>query len=258
MIDLRSKKLFLFDLDGVFYKGKENPVKIGGSAVIKRIRSGGKKLLVLTNNSTDTAATIHSRLAALDIPVRESEILTSGMLTAEYIRQKYGKATYFLIGEKGLDDELRSAGLKPTKGEEADVVVIGLDRRLTYAKLDRAARVVANGAKLVASHSAKLYMYKYGPALANGATVAALEYATGKRATIIGKPSTLMFEMALKKAKCAKEDAVMVGDQLETDIAGAHKAGIDSILVLTGVDREIKNTPAKGTVSNIDELAQFI
>ncbi len=258
MMDLSRKKLFLFDLDGVFYKGKENPIKIGGSKVVRKIRERKKKLFVLTNNSTDTAATIHTHLAKFDIPIRKEEILTSGMLTAEYVLQKYGRARYFLIGEKGLDAELRSAGLKSASDEKADVVVVGLDRKLTYDKLDKAVRVINNGASIVASHAARMYMYKFGPAIAAGPTVRALEYATGKRAIIIGKPSTLMFEMALQRAGCRKGDAVMIGDQIETDIVGARKAGIDSVLVLTGVDRGVDDTAVIGVVNEVDELADFI
>ena len=258
MIDLTKKKLFLLDLDGVLYRGKESPIKIGGTRAIVRMRERGKKLFVLTNNSTDTVETIHSNLAKLEIPVRKEEILTSGMLTAEYIRDKYGKATYFLIGEKGLDKELARVGLKRSSRPHADVVVIGLDRHLTYSKLDRAAKIVRSGADMVASHAARVYMYKYGPAIAVGPTVRALEYATRKRATIIGKPSPLMFQIALEMAKCRKEDAVMVGDQVETDIVGANRAGIDSILVLTGVDRRAGRTKAKGTINNIDELADYL
>ena len=258
MIDLSRKKLFLFDLDGVLYKGKENPVKIGGSKVVRKIREKGKKLLVITNNSTDTVAKIHSNLLKLDIPIRKMEILTSGLLTAEYVHQKYGRATYFLIGEDGLATELRRAGLKRTSSENADVVIVGLDRKLTYDKLDKAVRVINGGARIVATHASRMYMYKFGPAIAVGPTVRALEYATGKRAIVIGKPSTLMFEMALQRARCGNSDAVMIGDQIETDIEGSTKAGIDSVLVLTGVDRRIENSAAAGVVSNIDELADFI
>jgi len=258
VIDLRRKKLFLFDLDGVFYRGKESPIKIGGSRVIERIRELGKRLFVLTNNSTDTVERIHSNLVKLEIPVKKEEILTSGMLAAEYVGERYPRGTYFLIGEAGLQKELRRVGLKRTLGNHADVVVIGLDRHLTYSKLDRAAKVVRNGAIIVASHAARLYMYKYGPAIATGPTVKALEYATWRRAIVIGKPSPLMFEIALEKARCERKDAVMIGDQVETDIEGAERAGIDSILVLTGVDAREEGRRAKGIIGNIDELVDYL
>src|SRR5256712_11843450 len=112
MIDLTGKKLFLFDLDGVFYRGKENPIKIGGTRVIRRIRERGKRLFILTNNSTDTVATIRSNLVNFNIHVKAEEILTSGALTAEYVVKTYGRATYYLIGEAGVDEGPIKTGLK--------------------------------------------------------------------------------------------------------------------------------------------------
>ncbi|MGA2199783.1 MAG: haloacid dehalogenase, partial [Nitrososphaerales archaeon] len=93
MIDLSDKKLFLFDLDGVLLKGKESPVKIGGARIFDKIRAQGKKLLIVTNNSTDAVHTVLSRLNAQGIAVEKDEILSSARLTAEYIAKKYGKAT---------------------------------------------------------------------------------------------------------------------------------------------------------------------
>ncbi|MDV3277075.1 MAG: HAD-IIA family hydrolase [Nitrososphaerales archaeon] len=257
-LDLSRKRLFLFDLDGVFYRGKERPVKIGGTRIVKKLRSHQKKLLLLTNNSTDSVKTVHSRLLALGIPIRNEEILTSGLLTAEYLSRKYGKVSYYLVGEPGLEAEMRRFGHERTVGEEADFVVIGLDRRLSYEKLDHAARLVRNGSKMVATHVSRLYMYKNGPALATGPIVKALEYATGERATVIGKPYPEMFRMALRRAGCTARDALMVGDQVETDIAGAARAGIDAVLVATGVDRSIRGTRALAMVSNVDDLVEYL
>jgi 4-nitrophenyl phosphatase len=258
LIDLSEKKLFLFDLDGVFYKGKERPTKIGGTSVVEKIRRAGKKLFILTNNSTDTTEEIHGNLASLGIPVLPQEILTTTRLTAEYIAEKYGKVTYHLIGEKGLDEELRKAGLRRTYGARADVLVVGLDRRLTYRKLDMAVRAVRNGADIIATHKARLYMSRDGPAIAVGPIVKAIEYATRKRAVSIGKPSPLMFQMALQRAGCKEEEAVMIGDQFETDISGAARLGIASVLVLTGVDKRISGRKILATVSDVDELAKYI
>jgi HAD superfamily hydrolase (TIGR01450 family) len=257
-MDLSKKQLFLFDLDGVFYRGKERPVKIGGSRIVKALRAHQKRLFVLTNNSTDSVRTVRLRLASLGIPIRYDEILTSGLLTAEYLSRKYGKVSYFLVGERGLESEMRKFGHERTQGERADFVVIGLDRRLSYEKLDHAARLVRNGSKIVATHESRLYMYKHGPAVATGPIVKAVEYATGERATVIGKPFPPMFRMALLRAECAARDAVMVGDQVETDINGAARAGIDPVLVTTGVDRSIRGTKAIGTVSNVDDLVAFL
>ena len=254
---LRAKDLFLFDLDGVFYKGKENRDRIGGTRAIAAIRSRGKKLFVLTNNSTDSIETIHERLAEFGIPVEKGEILTSARLTAEYIDKKHGKVTYFLIGEGGLESEMRRYGHSRTEAEQAQVVVVGLDRKLTYEKLDMAARVVRNGASIVATHSSRLYMYNNGPAIATGPIVRALEYATQKRATLIGKPSPLMFRIALERAGCSSRQAVMIGDQVDTDLEGAAKVGIDSVLVTSGVDKDARGI-ALATISNVDDLVDLL
>jgi HAD superfamily hydrolase (TIGR01450 family) len=258
MIDLGKKKLFLFDLDGVLTKGKERPVKVGGVEVVRRIRARKKKLLVLTNTSTDTNETIHSRLRKVGIPIRLDEIITSSRLTAEYIHRKYGKTTYFLLGEKGLDEELRRQGLKRATGPKARVVVVGLDRRLTYAKLDKAVKVVRNGADLVATQDSAMYMSGTGPAVAVGPILKAIEYASGRKGVAIGKPSPIMFESALAKAGCKAEDAVMIGDQEDTDIVGATGAGIDSILVLSGMEDGNALTGAKAKIANVDDLASWI
>ena len=255
---LRDKELFMFDLDGVFYKGKESRVKIGGTAAVEAIRSRGKSMFVLTNNSTDTAKTVWNRLVEFGIRVDEGEVITSGLLTAEYLRERYGSVAYYLVGERGLEEEMEARGHKRTRGEKCDVVVVGLDRRVTYDKLDHAARLVRGGAKLVATHAARVYAYRSGPAMATGPLVRAIEYASGRRATIVGKPSTLMFEAALKRAGCEKAKAVMVGDQLDTDIDGALAAGIDPILVTSGVDGDAKGRRVLATLANVDDIVPML
>jgi len=259
LIDLSKKKLFLFDLDGVLTAGKEDPVKVGGTKVINRIRSKGKRFFVLTNDSTDTVETVLERLVRFDIPVKKEEILTSAKLTAQYVAKRHPKATYFLVGERGLEEELNREGLRRTNGSTADVVVVGLDRRVTYDKLDKATEVVRNGAALVACHNARLYMFKNRVAMAVGPLLRAIEYASGKRGVAIGKPSRLMFELALEMAGCGPKDAVMVGDQEETDIVGAKKMGITSVIVKTGVySRGETKTQADAVVENVDDIADSI
>jgi len=255
---LRDKKLFLFDLDGVFYRGKESRVKIGGTRAIEALRTNNRKLFVLTNNSTDAAETVYQRLADFDIPVRREEVLTSAQLTAEYLRDRHGQVSYFLVGEGGLDTEMKNCGHRRVDGEEANFVVIGLDRNVTYDILDHAARLARSGARIIATHDSALFMYKAGPAMAAGPFVRAIEYASGKRATVIGKPSPLMFRIALKRARCRRKDAVMVGDQLDTDIAGAIRAGIDSILVTSGIDQEAAGYRLLAKLPNVDAIVPLL
>lgn len=255
---LQRKVLFLFDLDGVFYKGKESRVKIGGTKAVEALREKGRKLFILTNNSTDSVETVHSRLLEFDIPVKREEVLTSGLLTAEYLRQKHGKVSYFLVGEEGLDSEMKKYGHRRTTGERAEFVVIGLDRKITYDKLDHAARLARNGAGIVATHNSRLYMYKTGPAIATGPLVKAIEYGSGKRATVIGKPSPLMFNIALERAGCRKDEAVMIGDQIDTDIAGAYKAGIGAILVTSGIDHRADGYRLLAKLQNVDDIVPLL
>ena len=255
---LQAKNLFLFDLDGVFYKGKESRVKIGGTGAIEALRANGKKLFILTNNSTDSTATVHSRLLEFGIPVKKDEVLTSGLLTAEYLLEKHGKVSYFLVGEKGLNAELLRCGHRRTNGETADFVVVGLDRRLTYDKLDHAARLARNGAGIIATHASRLYMYKSGPAIATGPLVKAIEYASQKRAIVIGKPSRLMFSIALRRGGSKRSEAVMIGDQADTDILGAARAGIDAILVTTGIDQDAPGRKLLAKISNVDDLVHLL
>jgi HAD superfamily hydrolase (TIGR01450 family) len=255
---LRRKKLFLFDLDGVFYRGKESRVKIGGTRAVEALRAEGRELFVLTNNSTDTAETVCQRLVEFDIPVKVEEVLTSGRMAAEYLSDRHGPVRYFLVGEGGLDSEMRRCGHTRVEGEEADYVVIGLDRGVTYELLDHAARLARNGAGIVATHDSALFMYKSGPAMAAGPFVRAIEYASGKRATVIGKPSPLMFRMALRRAGRKKQEAVMIGDQLDTDISGAVRAGIDPILVTSGVDKEAKGYKLLAKLSNVDDIVPLL
>ena len=188
----------------------------------------------------------------------EDEILTCARLTAEYIAKKYGRATYFLIGEAGFAEELDRLGLRRTRRGRADVVAIGLDRKLTYVKLNRAVQLARGGAAIVANHPAMLYMSSDGPAITVGPILKAVEWGAGKKGFAVGKPSPLMFETAMERAGATRAETVMIGDQEDTDIEGAHRTGIDSILVLTGVHDGKTETKATAVVESVDALADLI
>ena len=228
-------RVFLFDLDGVLSVGKENPRYLGGREVVEKIKSSGRKVAVLTNDSTHTRREIHHNLLSLEFKFDYDEILTSSYLTATYLTQRFGKARFFLVGEEGLRRELEAVDHIATE-KDPDVVVVGIDRQLTYNKLDRALQLLRNGAVLIGSYGGAVYMSDHGPALSAGPIIKALEYGADKGAVMIGKPSPRMFRLALQRIHEQPKKAVMVGDQLETDILGAHRAGVHSILVLSGVE----------------------
>jgi HAD superfamily hydrolase (TIGR01450 family) len=260
-VKLNHIKDFFFDLDGVLSVGKEDPRYVGGREVIAKIKSEGKKTGVLTNDSTHTRAELLANLTRLGFNFGIDEILTSSFLTASYLTQRFQQASFFLVGEEGLRKELEMAGHKPSESQP-DAVVVGFDRKLSYEKLDHALRVLRNGALLVGSYGGAVFMSERGPALSAGPIIKALEYGAGKRAIMIGKPSPRMFHLALRLAKMKASQAVMVGDQIETDVIGARRAGVHTILVLTGV--EDRKTLAASKVKpemvleNVDDLLNLL
>lgn len=260
-MNLRNVQVFFFDLDGVLSVGKEKPRYLGGREVIAKIKAQGKKAFVLTNDSTHIRREIHENLAKMGFNFNQDEILTSSYLTAMHLHDRFGKASFFLVGEEGLRRELEAAGHHPTL-EKPDVVVVGFDRQLSYPKLDHAMRVLREGSMLVGSYGGAVYMSDHGPALSAGPIIKALEYASGKRAVMIGKPSPRMFKLALRRAGEKPNRAVMVGDQLETDLLGACRARVHTILVLTGVEtREtIRNSKFKPelVIENVDQLLDLL
>jgi HAD superfamily hydrolase (TIGR01450 family) len=257
----KSIMVFFFDLDGVLSVGKENPSYLAGREVVRKIKASNRKAFVLTNDSTHVREEIYQNLTRLGFNFQLDEILTSSYLTATYLTERFGRTSFFLVGEDGLRRELEAAGHAVTE-EKPRAVVVGLDRGLTYAKLDNALRFLRAGAKLIGSYGGAVYMSDHGPALSAGPIIKALEYASGRRATIIGKPSPRLFRLALQKTREKPGRAVMIGDQIETDLLGARRAGVHTVLVLTGV--ETSETVARSKlkpdliVGSVDELAELI
>jgi HAD superfamily hydrolase (TIGR01450 family) len=260
-MNLKSIRIYFFDLDGVLCVGKENPQYLGGREVVMKIKSLGKQAFLLTNDSTHTREEIRQNLSGLGIRFELDEILTSSYLTADYLAKRFGKTTFFLIGEQGLLRELELAGHKHTE-EHPQTVIVGFDRQLSYDKLDLALRYLKTGAVLIGSYGGAVYMSDHGPALSAGPIIKALEYASGRRAIMIGKPSPRMFQLALRQVKEKPARAVMIGDQIETDLAGARKAGVHTILVLTGVESHdtVRNSEVKPemVIETVDELMNYL
>lgn len=260
-MNLKAIRVFFFDLDGVLSVGKENPRYIGGRAVVEKIKSSGRKTFVLTNDSTHVRQEILDNLTRLGFNFTLDEILTSSYLTASYLTEKFGEASFFLVGEKGLRRELEAAGHKATDNAPK-VVVVGFDRGLTYKKLDDALRFLKGGAKLIGSYGGAVYMSDHGPALSAGPIIKALEYGSGKRAVMIGKPSPRIFRLALQRLHVKPSHAAMIGDQIETDILGARRASVHTILVLTGV--ETRDTVSRSKLKpdmlleTVDELSEYL
>lgn len=230
MTDLKYKG-YLIDLDGTMYKGKE-PIK-EAPQFIDYLKKNQLPYLFLTNNSTSSPAEVAVKLKAqFNIPAEASEVYTSSLATAEYVRQLEGDRV-FVVGEKGLIEALQGAGCEIVE-EDIDHVVVGLDTELTYAKCETASLAIQKGASFIATNKDTNLPNEKGLVPGAGSIVALIEKSTRVKPTFIGKPESFIMESALEKLGLDREEVLMVGDNYETDILAGLDNGIDTLLVLTG------------------------
>lgn len=202
--------------------------------------------LLLTNNSTRTPGQYVTKLAKMGIAIEESDVLTSAQATALYMeRIALPGARVYAIGEEGLRDALREKYTLTQEG--ADFVVVGMDRSLTYEKLKTATLLIRRGARFIATNPDKTLPTEVGLIPGNGAILAALVAATGVAPFVVGKPEPAIFDLALARMGVGKEGAAVIGDRLETDILGGQRAGLITILVLSGATsrKELENSSIK-------------
>ncbi len=233
-MDIHSLGAFILDLDGVLYRGSE-PLS-GASDFLTFLQDRRYKYILLTNNATRTPAQVADRLRQMDMPVDASRILTSSVATAQYLKaaRPHG-ARLFVIGEDGLREPLADAGFELADSGPADYVVLGMDRGFNYAKLKRATLLIRAGAQFVATNPDATFPTPDGLVPGAGALAAALTTATGVPPMVIGKPEPTALRMALERMQSDPRATAAVGDRLETDIEGGCRAGLQTILVLTGV-----------------------
>jgi glycerol-1-phosphatase len=212
----------LLDLDGVLYRWPE-PIP-GAPEAVERLRSAGKGLAFVTNNASRTPAQVAERLASVGVGVAEAEVVTSALATATLLASR-GVRSAFVVGEEGLVEALAVEGIGVADGSgRPDAVVVGFD----------ASVLVASGVPLIASNADASFPAPGGETWPGaGALVAAIERTTGARAEVVGKPEAPLLERALTVAGGGRP--LVVGDRLDTDVAGAVRLGWDSVLVLTGV-----------------------
>jgi HAD superfamily hydrolase (TIGR01457 family) len=233
-LPLRELRGYLVDLDGVVYTGDE--VIPGAPEFFKLLRERGTPFLLITNNSSRRAEQFAEKLTDMGIPVRPAEVLTSAQATAEFLAAQAGPGSRaFVIGEEGLRSCLERAGFELVDDTAVDYVVVGLDRGFNYAKLTTAIRAVAAGARFVGSNPDVSLPVEDGLIPGAGAFQAAISAATGVKPLIVGKPEPPMIEIGLRLLGCGPAEAGMIGDRLDTDIAGGQRVGMATILVLTGV-----------------------
>lgn len=228
------KRSYLIDMDGVLVHGMK-PLP-GAAEFIRRLQDGGHKFLVLTNNSRFTPQDLAHRLGSIGIPVDADHVYTSAMATARFLEAQKSGASAYVIGSSGLYQALNEVGVQLTE-YNPDFVVLGEMESYSYDSIVRASQLVLAGIPLIATNPDPSGPTEIGIVPACGALAALLEKATGFSAYFVGKPNPLIMRLALRHLNEHSENATMVGDRMDTDIKVGLEAGLDTILVLTGVTR---------------------
>jgi 4-nitrophenyl phosphatase len=246
---LRNARGWIFDMDGVLYRGTEGLP--GVQALFDELEHRGLPYRLATNNSMASPQMYVDRLAGMGIRADESSILTSAMATRQYVLDHIGQqARLHVLGMPALTDQLLAHAdfsIVDPDVETPDAVIVGLDRDVTYEKLRKADRGIRFGAQFIATNGDVTLPTERGLVPGCGALVAALVASTGRHPVVIGKPEAHLLEAATADMGVAAQDCVMVGDRLVTDIAAGHSLGMLTIMVLTGVStrEEISTVPTK-------------
>jgi len=219
-------------MDGVIYRGQK--AIPGAKEAVGELEEGGVDVFFLTNNGSRTRKHFAERLASFGIKAQLERVYCTSYGAAKYMLENMPDATAYVL-EEDTEDEFTGAGIRCVKSEDAGAVVVGLDRNLTYSKLSIAFRALMKGAHFIATNDDPMYPVEDGFLPGAGAIVASLAYSTKKKPFTIGKPEPYMLDLIVKEHGIKKEEALMVGDQLSTDILMAKKEGMRSALVLTGV-----------------------
>ncbi|MBY6036720.1 TIGR01457 family HAD-type hydrolase [Fictibacillus nanhaiensis] len=251
---MKAYKGFLIDLDGTMYRGTE---KIQEAVdFVKKLNQADLPYLFVTNNSSKTKEQVSDVLKGFDIPATSEHVFTTSMATASYVSQAKKNATVYCIGEDGIKQALIEEGLALVD-ENPDFVVIGIDRSITYEKLAKACLAVRNGATFISTNGDIALPTERGLLPGNGSLTSVVTVSTQTEPIFIGKPESVIMEMALEALGTKKEETLMIGDNYQTDILAGIRAGLDTLLVHTGVttkkhleDIEIHPTY---TVDGLDE-----
>ena len=233
---LRGVRALIIDMDGVLWRG--NTAVPGLIEFFQLLRDRSISFRLATNNSSKTPEQYVDKLASMGVHVPSEVILTSAIATARHIATVAPGAVVYAIGEDGLLQALLDHGLQLSDGNQADFVVGGWDHGITFQKLSQAALLIRAGAKFIGTNPDRTWPSERGLLPGTGATLAYLQAATDVAPLIIGKPERTMFDGTVADMGVGAAQTAMLGDRLETDIAGAQHAGLRTILVLSGVSDE--------------------
>ncbi|MHA1281603.1 MAG: HAD-IIA family hydrolase [Promethearchaeota archaeon] len=240
--ELKNIKLFIFDLDGVIYRGHK--LIPNANKVINDLRDLSIKIVFNSNNSTITRQMYVERLTKMGIPCEVSDFYTSAYITAAEITKIKPNSNIYVIGDIGIREELKAMGHTVIKNEKdfgiVDLVIVGLDIKFNYNKLRIAQKCILQGkADFYATNPDATLPMPDGLWPGAGVMVNAVETCTGRKPTkIFGKPEPYGIELTLKERNIKPKEACIIGDRLDTDILAGNRAGIKTICVLTGVTTE--------------------
>ncbi|WP_147804293.1 TIGR01457 family HAD-type hydrolase [Alkalicoccus halolimnae] len=251
---MKQYKGYLLDLDGTMYRGKE--VIDAGVRLVERLRQKNIPYVFVTNNSSRRPDQVAEKLQGMGIPAAEKNVMTTSMATARYIKQTYGKVPVYVVGEEGIRDAVEAEGLI-ISDDKADVVVMGIDRGITYEKLAEACLFVREGAVFLSTNGDKAIPTERGMLPGNGSLTSVVQVSTGVDPLFIGKPEAVIMNQAMEVLGTEKAETLMIGDNYDTDILAGIRAGIDTLMVFTGVSTKeetaVKKEQPVWTVDSLDE-----
>ncbi len=224
----------ILDMDGVLWRDEQPIGEL--PAIFSRMARCGYRLVLATNNATRSVEQYLAKLAGFGVRLEPWQIINSSLAAAEYLHHLYPNGgSVYIVGEDGLHQALSEFGFYLSDEKNVLAVVAGMDRSLTYEKLRKATLLIRSGAVFIATNPDRTFPTTEGLVPGAGSIVAAIEAATDVSPTIIGKPEPEMYRVALARLKSSPSETLVVGDRLETDIAGAQALGCRTALVLSGV-----------------------
>ena len=258
MKKLFEKRFFLLDMDGTIYL--DNNLFDGTLDFLDLVKKKGGKYLFVTNNSSKGVDAYVKKLEKLGISASADDFLTSTDATILYLNTNFPGRKFYSMGTKSFTEQLKTAGVNITTELEDDIfgLVISNDTELTFKKLDDACILLGRGVEYIATNPDWVCPTWYGYVPDCGSFAEILEHATGRKPMFIGKPKPEMLLLAMEKYGYSKEDSVMIGDRVYTDIASGYNAGIDTVFVLSGEgtvkDAEASDTKPTYIIENIREV----
>lgn len=244
-------KNLILDMDGVLWHG-ETPMP-GLADFFDTLRTCDIQFVLATNNASKTPQQYVAKLARFGVTVKEDQVFTSAEATGSYVQERYEAGTaVFVVGDVGLQTAIKTRGFRlltideVMAGETAVFVVAGFNPTTTYAQLAAGSVLIRKGADFIGTNPDLTFPSEYGQLPGAGSILAFIQAATGVEPTVIGKPGPLIFQMAMQKLGGSPQNTAMVGDRLETDIAGGKASGIQTILVLSGISQRADLAKANG------------